>query len=159
MNEWLLRTITWLFFASGIAGALIPLLPSLPLVLTGIVFYGYFHAWRGLDARFWIITSAIAAAGWLLELAAGTALLGTRSTSPQTKKAALCGVLLGPLILGPIGIVLGPLASASLAELLQGSPPAAALGIGLWALGGVFLAVLVKLGSLWTIIFWFWRNV
>ncbi len=159
MNEALVTVITWLFFIAGMAGALIPILPSLPLIVGGILFYGYFHAWQGLSLQFWAVTATLAALGWLLELKAGTALLRKRQASKSTSRAALFGILFGPIVLGPIGIIAGPLALAVLAELIQGKPFGTALNTGLRALGGVFLAALVKLGSIWAIIFWFWRSI
>lgn len=155
MPELLLVAVTWLCFLASFLALLLPWLPAVPLLLAGMLFYGHTHAWQGLTGVFWLITGVILASGWLASYAVN---IRSARDRPQTGWLVLAGMLLGPLLLGPIGVLAGPVGLVLLSELLRGADWRAALRASIRALGGVVLGQLLQLLSFWLAIAWFWRN-
>lgn len=159
MSQVVLRVFTWFLFGLGLVGVLVPLLPSLPLITLGVLVYGYFTGWTGLNLTFWLVALVLAFLSLLAEYSAGAAVIKRRGGSQAAARAATWGLILGPLVLGPLGIIIGPVLLATLAELAQGKDVRGALTAGLLALQGLALSSLLKLACLSALIIWFWHSV
>lgn len=128
----------------GLAGAVLPALPGLPLVFGGL----WAIAWTGDYQRVGTVTLAVLAVllvlGLLLDFVAGS--LGARKfgASPQAVGGALLGAFVG-MFFGLPGLVLGPFLGAMLGELKARRTvgEAAVSGIGAWV--GLMLGIVAKL--------------
>ena len=131
--------------AAGIAGAILPALPSVPLAFVGVVLAAWMVGFVGLDVEFIVWT------GVLTLLAQGVDLLGTYLGSRYfgARRAGVIGgvigALLGLVLLPPGGFLLGALAGASLAEAATGRSGAEAIKAGVGALLGTIGGALGKI--------------
>jgi len=144
-----------LFFLTGIAGTILPMLPGTPLILVGMLVYGYMTGFATLDAWFFVGQGLATALTFAVDYV--TTALGTRRYGGG-KRAALCatlGMLLGTLVLGPMGLIPGCFVGATAAELFSGKQPDQALRAGIGALIGFVGAVVVKLIMVAAMIAWF----
>ena len=128
----------------GLAGALIPVVPGIPLIFGGIWLVagvdGYQHLGKG-----WLIGIAvIGATGLGMDLLAGA--LGAKrvGASQQAVWGALLGTVMG-LFFGLPGVLLGPFLGAVLGELSAGKSVLRSthVGVGTWI--GLIFGTLFKL--------------
>lgn len=148
--SWLLLAAVILVMLAGLIGALLPGVPGVPLIFLAIVFYAWqtgfsVIGWGWLAAFALLTLSAV-----LLDFLA--AALGARRYGAS--KAGIIGALLGgafgTVVLGPLGLAVGPFAGALAGEIFAGRPwrEAARSGIGS-ALGLLFsLAGQLAIGGL-----------
>lgn len=135
----------------GIAGAILPAVPGLPLVFGGL----FLAAWVGDFQQVGWITLSILALLTVLAIAIDllASMAGTRrvGASGLAVLGAAVGTVAG-LFFGLVGLLLGPFVGAVLGELLAGraAGQAARAGIGAW-LGFVF-GSLVKLALSFTML-------
>lgn len=128
----------------GLAGAVLPALPGLPLVFGGL----WVIAWAGdylhVGTVTLVVLAVLLAAGLALDFIAGS--IGARrfGASPQAVAGALAGTFVG-MFFGLPGLVLGPFAGAMLGELKARRTvgEAAVSGIGAWV--GLMLGIVAKL--------------
>ena len=134
----LLLVLGILVIAIGFAGLLLPGLPGTPLVLAGSVLV----AWAdGFHRVGWLALAAIAVLGLLGQVVESTAsVLGARKAgaSGWGMAGAFVGLLVG-LPFGLAGIILGPVAGATLLEYLRNPQVKGAARAGV----GVFLGFVV----------------
>ncbi|OGE76422.1 MAG: hypothetical protein A3A83_04065 [Candidatus Doudnabacteria bacterium RIFCSPLOWO2_01_FULL_48_57] len=115
--------VSALFILTGIIGAVAPFLPGAPLVLGGLLLYGYTTDWVGFS-------------GWAIGIFAGLTIftlvidvfgpaLGARGlrASRLASIGAFIGVILGVALFGPLGIVIGPLLGAFAGEYYSSRNP------------------------------------
>lgn len=117
----------------GLAGALVPALPGLPLVFAGMLL----AAWAGDFALIGGWTLALLALLTALAMAVDfiAGVLGAQRVGAS--RLALVGAMIGTLVglfFGLIGLVLGPFAGAVIGELAHSreAGTAARVGIGTW---------------------------
>src|SRR5271167_4131346 len=91
----------------GLVGAVVPLLPGIPLIFGGIWLIAGVDRYRHLGLWWLLGIALIGTNGLLLDLLAGS--LGARrvGASPQAIWGALLGTLVG-IFLGIPGLLLGP---------------------------------------------------
>ncbi len=142
------RLWAWLatlpLLAVGMAGLILPVVPGTALILAGFVVYGLIAGFEQLTWGFWLGQGLLALASHLLDYLA--TVLGVRMQGGS--RAAVWGALLGLLaifVIGPFGIVLGPLVGAMAGELLMGQPHDRALRSGVGTVLGLLLGILGKL--------------
>ena len=102
----------------GIVGTLAPLLPGAPLALGGLLLYGYvtdFEGFSGWAVAIFIVLTLFTFFIDFFGPAFGTA--GKRASRSATIGATL-GAVLGIFVFGPVGIIVGPLLGAFVAEYL-----------------------------------------
>ena len=124
----------------GLAGALLPALPGLPLMFAGAWLLAWSDGYQTFGAGSLITVGALAATGSLMDYVAS--LLGAKCTgaSRQALWGAAAGSFAG-LFFGLPGLVLGPLAGA------------AAGRVGLGAFAGFIIGTAAKLGCALSIVF------
>ncbi|MCK4258512.1 MAG: DUF456 family protein [Halanaerobiales bacterium] len=133
----LLKIITLILAVVGVLGTIIPLIPGATLILLGAVVYGI-----GTDFNGFSLTELLIFGGITL-LAEGIdkifSLIGAKKfgASKIGLMGGMVGLLIGIFTMGPIGIFLGPLGGAVLAELIVGRPFDQAIRVGLGSLIGV----------------------
>jgi len=135
----------------GIAGAILPALPGVPLVFAGMLL----AAWADHFEHVGVVTLVILGVLCLLALAIDfvASLAGARRVGASSRALwrASLGTLVG-LFFGIPGIVLGPFAGAVAGELSSGSDArrAAHVGIGTWL--GLLFGTLAKLALCFTML-------
>ncbi len=142
------RLWAWLatlpLLAAGMFGLILPVLPGTALILAGFVVYGLIAGFESLTWGFWLGQVLLVLASHLLDYLA--TVLGVRLQGGS--RAAVWGALLGTLavfVIGPLGILLGPLAGAVAGELLLGQSHDRALRSGFGTVLGLLLGMAGKL--------------
>jgi hypothetical protein len=130
----------------GLAGAVVPMLPGIPIIFGGIWLIAAVDHYQHVSSGWLIGIGVIAAVGLILDFAA--AALGAKriGASAQAIAGALVGTVVG-LFLGIPGLIFGPFAGALIGELLAGRTleRSAHVGIATWA--GLIFGTLMKLAA------------
>lgn len=130
--------IAIVFFVIGFIGTVLPMLPGPILVYGGMVLYGFMTDFQSLDVLFFVVQGVVLIlifASDYVSSAAGAIFFGG---SPKSSLGAVLGTLVAVLFLGPLGIIIGPLAGASIVHFLQTGDFKGALRAGF----GTFLGTL-----------------
>lgn len=128
----------------GLAGAILPALPGIPLIFAGIWLIAAADGFRHLGKWWLTCIAVIGCAGVATDFLA--AALGAKrvGASRQAIWGAVVGTVIG-LFFGIFGLFMGPFLGALAGELASGSSVTRAgdVGFGTWI--GVILGTLVKL--------------
>lgn len=144
MTELALWVLGLAMVAIGLAGAVLPALPGLPLVFGGL----WLLAWAGNYAEVGAITLSVLAVlliiGLALEFIASSIGAKGVGASPQAVAGATLGTFVG-MFFGLPGLVIGPFAGAVLGEIKarRSVGQAAKSGVGAWV--GLLLGIIAKL--------------
>lgn len=141
-----------LFFLAGFLGLLFPALPDAPLLFVGFLLYHFLIDSRTLYWPFWTAAVVVTLLAVLVDYVAGGVAARTYGGSRSAVWAALVGAVLFPFVLGPLGVVVGPLVAVVIVERVQRKPWREALKAG-WGtlvgfLGGLFFKGLLMIGML-----------
>lgn len=144
----LMTIVLWLLVAVlivvGLAGAVLPALPGVPMIFIGI----WLAAWIDDYARIGIWTLSLLATltllSILIDIAASAVGAKRVGASPRAVWGALLGSVVG-LFFGIPGLVIGPFVGAVLGELMakRGLGQAAEVGMATWI--GLLLGTIAKL--------------
>jgi uncharacterized protein YqgC (DUF456 family) len=140
----LLYGLAGVLIVFGLAGALIPVVPGLPLIFAGIWMIAGVDRYHHLGKGWLICIAAIGVVGLGMDLLAGA--LGAKriGASPQAVGGALLGTLIG-LFFGLPGVLLGPFAGAVLGELSAGNSVLRSTHVGVSTWIGLIFGTLCKL--------------
>ena len=145
MNN-LLYAIAAVLIVAGLVGAVVPLLPGIPLLFGGIWLIAGVDHYRHIGVGWLLGIAAVGAVGLTLDFLA--AALGAKrvGASRQAVWGALVGTVLG-LFLGLPGLLIGPFLGAVLGELAagHGALRSTRAGIGAWL--GLIFGTVIKLVS------------
>jgi len=151
--------ITIILFLVGLAGTLLPFLPGPFLVWLGVFIYGWAEGFEVVDGAHILgqltIMIVVFTVDWLSSFLGVKRAGGSRSAL----LGAALGLLVGLFILGPLGIIIGPLAGAFLVEFFSRGDIDAALRVGIGSLLGFLGGTLFKLIAVLTMIIWFFRVI
>ncbi|MCI5138283.1 MAG: DUF456 family protein, partial [Candidatus Electrothrix sp. AR1] len=142
------------FIVGGLVGTVFPAIPGTVLILVGFVVYGLITGFDSLSAWFFVGQTLLVALSYLIEFLAtafGVKMFGG-------SKAAAWGAVLGSLlvfVLGPIGIIVGPLLGAIVGELIMGEQIKQALHSGFGSFLGFMGGVIANLVISGLMIAWF----
>ena len=157
-----LYSIAAVLILVGLAGAVIPMLPGIPIIFGGIWLAAGVDHYQHVSSGWLIGIGIIAAVGVLLDFAA--AALGAKrvGASAQAVAGALLGTVIG-LFFGIPGLVFGPFVGALIGELIAGRDleRSAHVGIATWA--GLIFGTLMKLAAsiMMVVLFaaaWWWNG-
>lgn len=130
----------------GIAGVILPALPGLPLVFTGMLL----AAWAGDFQKISWITLVVLGLLTLLSLAVDffATMMGAKRVGASGKAllGAVVGTFAGLFLGGPIGLFAGPFIGALLGELWHSRELGKATRVGLGTWLGILLGTVLKLG-------------
>jgi uncharacterized protein YqgC (DUF456 family) len=142
-------TILWWILAgliviAGLAGTVVPALPGVPLVFTGL----FMGAWAGnFETVGWTtvaILAVLAVFAWIVDFLAGAAGARYLGASSRAFWGAAIGAVAG-IFFGLVGLLLGPFIGAVLGELSGGSSMVQSGRAGLGAWIGMVIATALKL--------------
>jgi uncharacterized protein YqgC (DUF456 family) len=140
----LLYGIAAALIAVGLVGAVVPLLPGIPLIFGGIWLIAAVDHYRHLGLWWLLGIALVGAVGLLMDLLAGA--LGAKrvGASPRAVWGALIGTLVG-LFFGLPGLLLGPFIGAVLGELVDGNSVLRSTHVGASAWVGLIFGMIIKL--------------
>jgi uncharacterized protein YqgC (DUF456 family) len=135
----------------GLAGAVVPILPGVPLVFGGMLLAAWADHFRHIGTFTLILLGILAALALLVDFLAG--MLGAKRVGASTR--ALWGASIGMLVgffFGLPGVLLGPFFGAVAGELSAGGKldRATHVGIGTWI--GLLFGTLAKLALCFTML-------
>lgn len=144
MTEFLFGALALAMIAVGLAGAVMPALPGLPLVFGGLWTLAWIDHYQRVGAFMLGLLAVMLVLGMALDFIAGS--LGAKKVgaSPQAVAGATLGAFVG-MFFGLPGLVLGPFVGAVLGEVKarRSVGQAALSGIGAWV--GLMLGIVAKL--------------
>lgn len=134
-----------LFFAVGLFFTLYPILPGVFFVTAGIVIYGFTAGWDVFPVWFWLVQSGLIILNFAIDWI--TSLFGIKRAGGSKKAVwgSAIGMLIGPFLLGPIGILVGPLIGAMIGEVLHVREAKHIARVGAASLVGVLFGTMIKL--------------
>jgi uncharacterized protein YqgC (DUF456 family) len=145
---------------SGAIGVIVPFLPGTPLAWAGMLLFAYATDFSELSLKTIFVFLGFTALAEALDVLAP--LLGAKKykASAYGMIGSFLGLLFGVMMMGPIGIVLGPFVGALAGEMLRGREPEEAMQsakgtvIGFLAGSAIKLALIfVMLGfMIWSLI-------
>ena len=144
MMDIALYVLAALLIIGGMAGAVLPTLPGIPMIFGGIWLVAAVDHYRHLG-MWWLLTiGALASVGVIVDFIAGA--VGARRVGAS--RLALWGASLGTLIgmfFGVPGLLFGPFIGALFGELASGNSVlrSAHVGVGTWL--GLLFGTLLKL--------------
>ena len=146
----------------GLAGAVLPLLPGIPLIFGGIWLAAAVDHYRHVGWGWLIGIGSIAAVGVVLDLTAAALGVKRVGASAQAISGALIGTLVG-LFLGIPGLLFGPFVGALLGELSAGGGLLRSTHVGIAAWIGLIFGTLIKLAAsiMMVVLFaaaWWWNR-
>ncbi len=146
----------------GLACAILPSIPGIPIMFSGIWLLAGVDEYRHLGKGWLIGIAVVGSIGIGMDLLA--AVLGAQrvGASPQALWGTLIGTVVG-LFFGLPGLLLGPFLGAVLGELAAGNSPlrSTQVGIGTWV--GLIFGTLMKLVASVTMLAlagagWWWNR-
>jgi len=144
--EILLNTIAAALIALGLAGAIVPAVPGIPLIFGGIWLIAGVDHYHHLGLSWLISIAAVGAVGLTIDLLAGVLGVKRVRASNQAVSGALVGTVIG-LFLGLPGLLLGCFLGAVLGELAAGSSVLRSMNVGTSAWIGLIFGTIIKLVS------------
>jgi uncharacterized protein YqgC (DUF456 family) len=144
MMEMALYALAALLILGGMLGAVLPILPGIPMIFGGIWLAAAADNYRHAGVWWLLLIGALGTLGVLVDFVA--AALGARrvGASGQAMWGAAAGTIAG-IFFGLPGMLLGPLVGAVLGELASGTSVlrSAHVGVGTWL--GLLFGSLLKL--------------
>jgi len=139
-----LNIIGALLIAVGLVGAIVPMLPGIPLIFGGIWLIAAVDHYQHLGSGWLIGIGAVGAVGLLMDLIAGA--LGAKrvGASPRAVWGTLLGTVVG-LFFGLPGLLLGPFIGALLGELAAGNSVLRSAHVGASTWLGLIFGTIIKL--------------
>ena len=133
-----------LFILVGLAGAVIPLLPGIPLIFAGVWLIAGADHYQHVSSGWLMGIACVGVLGVMLDLLA--AALGAKrvGASPRAVWGALLGTLIG-LFFGLPGLVFGPFVGALAGELLAGQSMQRSTRVGINTWIGLIFGTVAKL--------------
>src|ERR1700687_2107577 len=144
--EILLNVAAAALISLGLAGAIVPAVPGIPLIFGGIWWIAGVDHYHHLGLWWLIGIAAVGAIGLTIDLLAGALGVKRVGASKQAVAGALVGTLIG-LFLGLPGLLLGSFVGAVLGELTAGSSVLRSTNVGVSACLGLIFGTIIKLVS------------
>jgi uncharacterized protein YqgC (DUF456 family) len=142
----LLNAIAAVLILVGLVGAIVPVLPGIPLIFAGIWLIAGVDGYRHLGLGWLLGIAAVGAVGLVVDLIAGALGAKRSGASPQAVTGAFIGTVIG-LFFGFPGLILGPFLGAVLGELSAGNSVLRSTHVGISAWLGMIFGTIVKLVS------------
>lgn len=144
--DYILLVVSLLLLIIGLAGCILPIIPGPPISFIGLLII-HFTKFADFTTNFLLLMAFIAILVTVLDYI--VPIWGTKRFG-GTKAGiwgATIGMIIGMIFLGPLGLILGPLAGAIIGESLKGASNKNAFRSGLGAFFGFLMGVGIKLGA------------
>jgi len=142
----------------GVAGTIIPVLPGTLLILAGATAHWFLTGFASPTATQMLILGALAVSAQLVDWVFQALGAWRFGASRWGFCGAIAGSIGGLVILGPAGLLLGPVLGAILGELLGGAEPdqalRAAAGVIIGEFGALFLRFIIGVIMVFLVMRW-----
>lgn len=118
-----------ILFILSFIGIVLPVIPGSPMILIGFLIY-HFGIAKITSLSFWITVVVITIFTFIIDYLASSSWVRRYGGSKAGAWSAIGGVLLGPFIMGPLGIIIGPFIFVTITEMLMGYKFEKAIKIG-----------------------------
>jgi uncharacterized protein YqgC (DUF456 family) len=142
----LLNALAAAVIVVGLVGAIVPVLPGIPLIFAGIWLIAGVDGYRHLGLGWLLGIAAVGAVGLVVDLLAGALGAKRMGASQQAVWGALIGTLIG-LFFGIPGLLIGPFVGAVLGELSASHSVLRSAHAGVSAWVGLMFGTIIKLVS------------
>jgi uncharacterized protein YqgC (DUF456 family) len=142
----LLNALAMVVILVGLVGAIVPMLPGIPLIFAGIWLVAGVDGYRHLGLGWLLGIAAVGAVGLVVDLLAGALGAKRGGASPQAIWGALIGTVIG-LFFGIPGLLFGPFFGALFGELSAGNSVLRSAHAGISAWVGLIFGTIIKLVS------------
>jgi len=148
-----------IFFAVGLVGTVLPVLPGAVLIYGGMLVYGIMTQFATLDGYFFLLQGFVLF--FILSIDYFASALGAKNfdDSKQAAWGAVAGTILGVIFFGPLGIIIGPFLGAVAGELIRGKEINQAARVGFGTLLGILGGTLLKLAVEILMIIYFFMKI
>ena len=157
----LVHVVVGLLLVIGLAGSLVPVIPGTALILGGVALHSVATGFDPIGPWRLLAFGALGALALALDYVAGAAGVKRFGGSGWATAGALLGAVVG-IFLGPLGLVLGPVAGAVLFEWLYCRRLRDSVRSGMGTLFGLLLGAVAKFGLAVVMVslflFWVWRG-
>ncbi|MCH7657279.1 MAG: DUF456 domain-containing protein [Bacteroidetes bacterium] len=158
MVDYILVAAGIVFIIAGLLGCILPIIPGPPLSFVGLLFL-HFTGFRDFTSDFLLLMGAVAVVVTIIDYI--VPVWGTKKFGGS--KAGVWGATLG-LVVGifffpPIGIIIGPLAGAVIAEMARGEKFNKSFRAGLGSLVGFLLGTGIKLAASGVMTYYFFKEL
>ncbi len=139
---------------AGLAGSVFPALPGVAMVWGGMLAFFLLDKYNELSVTFLVIQAVLALSSYAADYL--ITIWGVKKFGGS--KAAAVGAVLGTLavfVIGPFGIILGPLAGAVIGELVAGNQYKQALRSGIGSFVGFIFTMIYRLAICGIMLTWF----
>lgn len=147
--------IAGILFVLGMAGTILPILPGAPLLVIGMLIYGFFEQFATLTWQFFFGQLILMSFVFGIDYLAGIWGVKKYGGSRSAVIGSVLGALLGLLMLGPLGIILGPFLGAVAGEFISRKDINQAFQAGLGTLVGFLGGAIIKFMIQIIMIIWF----
>lgn len=144
--EIVLDIVAAALIALGLASAIIPLVPGIPLIFGGIWLIAGVDRYHHLGLWWLLCIAVVGVVGLAIDLLSGALGVKRVAASPQAVLGALIGTAIG-LFFGLPGVFLGPFLGAVLGELTAGGSVLRSTNVGVNAWLGLIFGAIAKLVS------------
>lgn len=147
------------FFIAGMLGTVLPILPGAPLLILGMIIYGFFESFAHLTWQFFI--GQILLMSFVFGVDYLTSIWGIKKYggSKTAVLGSILGAFIGLFIMGPLGILLGPFMGAIVGEFIFCKDINRAIKAGIGTLVGFLGGALIKLVIQSLMIIWFFTVI
>ncbi|MFV9510284.1 DUF456 domain-containing protein [Tepidibacillus sp. LV47] len=135
--------IIFALFLLSFIGIMMPVIPGVSLIWIGLLLY-HFILSPLVGWQFWLTMFLLTGLTVLVDFFASSTFVKRKGGSKLGAWAAIIGILVGPIIFGPLGVIIGPFLLVTGIEMFRGVPWNQAVQIGFASLIGLLGASLVK---------------
>lgn len=151
--------IALVLMAAGLCGIFVPMLPDVPLVFGGVLFYAIFNRFQQIGWKALLIWGIITAVVFVLDYLVQAMGAKKWGASKLGILGAIVGLVLGISLGGIIGIIIGPIMGVIFFELLGDRNLKEAFRAGVGTFFGFVLGVLLKIIVGVVMVGWFLKVV
>ena len=151
--------LTCLLFVVGLIGTVVPVMPGVILIYSGLMIYGLFTGFSELSVSFFIVQGL--ATILVLGVDYLATALGAKKFGASTYAiwGAVIGLLTGTIVMGLPGVIFGPFIGAFIGELIKGSDLKKSLFTSMGTLIGLLGGIIIKLTIEALMITWFFMSI
>ncbi|MBI1395501.1 MAG: DUF456 family protein [Betaproteobacteria bacterium] len=134
MTTFMLWLLAVMLVLTGLAGAILPALPGIPMVFVGLAVAAWIDDFNKVGMWPMIVIGVLAALSLVIDALASVHGVRRAGASRQALVGAAIGTVVG-MFFGLPGLLIGPFAGAALGQLVAGGTLIAAgqAGLGAWA--------------------------
>ncbi|BCJ85712.1 DUF456 domain-containing protein [Effusibacillus dendaii] len=137
--------IAIIFFLAGVLFTIYPILPGALFVLAGMVIYGLMEGWSHFPLWFWVVQVILTALNFTVDWLSSVLGIKRAGGSKWAVWGSIIGTLVGPLVAGPFGILIGPVAGAMIGQLVAARKAREITRVGIAVFLGFIIGTFTKL--------------